>query len=100
MKMKLVMVAILAAMSGAAFATGTGTEGATQGYDEQSMKLQSVDMNMDGVISEQEAQGNPQLVDRWDELDTNSDGQLDQDEFARFEMEGTGEVQGTESSGQ
>lgn len=93
------LAAILAAFAGAALAGETGIEGAAQEHEAQSGDLQALDADMDGAVSEQEAQGNPQLVVRWDELDTNNDGQLDQDEFARFEAEGT-QSEGAESAGE
>ena len=99
MKKNVALAAVLAALSGAALAGGSGIEGAAQEHEAQSVDLQALDANMDGAVSEQEAQGNPQLVVRWDELDSNNDGQLDQDEFARFEAEGT-QAEGAESAGE
>lgn len=111
MKEKLALAVIVAALSGTAVAAGTqsqtgteqqpsaqtGTEqqpsaqmGAEQQPGAESSSLQALDTNMDGTVSKDEAQSNPELVNRWDELDANGDGQLDEEEFAGFEPEGTG----------
>ncbi len=52
--------------------------------EEQTM-YNKLDTNNDGAISPIEAVAMPNLNDKWVELDTNADGQLDQAEFAKFE---------------
>jgi len=45
-----------------------------------------VDTNKDGAISQAEAAAVPALSDLWDTYDSNTDGKLDEAEFARFEV--------------
>ncbi len=45
-----------------------------------------LDADKSGTISQQEAEAMPGLTDQWKDLDVNVDGQLDQEEFARFEF--------------
>lgn len=73
-----IAVALAAALTcaGAAYAAG-----------EQHQDMTALDTNQDSYISQEEANVAPGLVERWDELDVNQDGQLDQEEFARFETE-------------
>lgn len=87
MKDKLALAIIAATMSATAFAAGS-TEGDTSasGDNAQSMgaaSMQQLDTNQDGMISQEEAQANPDLLAKWKELDTNGDGQLDKDELAK-----------------
>ena len=94
MKEKLIFAVVLAALSGAAFAQNAQNQGAAQEHQGiQAEGLKSLDMDHDGYISQEEALNNQELVNRWDELDANADGQLDEEEFARFEPEGTTEEQ-------
>jgi len=55
--------------------------------------MTGIDLNEDQRVTREEAIVVPGLVERWDELDSNADGQLDESEFARFEndqaIEGT-----------
>ena len=44
-----------------------------------------LDADKNGAISMEEATAMPSLADKWEELDVNVDGQLDSEEFARFE---------------
>jgi len=45
-----------------------------------------VDTDQDGAISKAEAASVPALTDLWDTYDSNTDGKLDEAEFARFEV--------------
>ncbi len=47
---------------------------------------QDLDVNNDGSVSKEEGSTLPVLVEKWDELDANADGTLDEAEFAKFEM--------------
>lgn len=49
--------------------------------------MQTLDTNQDNQISQDEAQADPALVEKWAELDANQDGVLDQEEFAKFEAQ-------------
>jgi|GEM_PF-3579937 len=53
---------------------------------EQQQLLTKLDANHDGVISQEEAKANPALAARFSEIDANSDGRIEQAEFARFEV--------------
>ena len=44
-----------------------------------------LDADKDGMVSKKEASKNKELTSKWDTLDTNKDGKLDQGEFAAFE---------------
>ena len=44
-----------------------------------------LDADKDGMVSKKEASKNKDLSGKWDTLDTNKDGKLDQGEFAAFE---------------
>ena len=46
-----------------------------------------LDADKDGMVSKKEASKNKDLTAKWDTLDTNKDGKLDQGEFAAFEMD-------------
>ena len=48
-----------------------------------------LDADKDGMVSKKEASKNKDLTSKWDTLDTNKDGKLDQGEFAAFESTGT-----------
>lgn len=56
--------------------------GAAGGSGETFTKL---DSDKDGMVSKKEASRNKDLTSKWDTLDTNKDGKLDQGEFAAFE---------------
>lgn len=46
-----------------------------------------LDADKDGVISRNEAAHSESLVEKWNDVDTNEDGQLNQAEFSAFEAE-------------
>lgn len=85
MKKQIAIIAFAATFSMAAGAdslsnsnkAGVGVQGQVQ--------LKDLDTNSDGVISKQEAQANSQLSGKFDTLDKNRNGSLEQAEFARFE---------------
>ncbi len=47
---------------------------------------QELDINNDGSVTKEEGSSLPVLIKKWKELDANADGQLDEAEFAKFEM--------------
>lgn len=55
-----------------------------------SVSFAQLDANGDGMISQDEAQANPQLSQQFQSIDQNQDGQLDQSEFAQFESGASG----------
>lgn len=56
----------------------SGTTGQLAGFKD-------LDQNGDGRVSQQEANAQPMLAERFKRLDNNSDGYLDHGEFSRFE---------------
>ena len=48
-----------------------------------------LDSDKNGMVSKKEASKNKDLASKWDALDTNKDGNLDQGEFAAFETSAT-----------
>lgn len=48
--------------------------------------VEQLDEDGDGVISQEEAQGEARLAARWDQLDRNADGKLDSRELERLEQ--------------
>jgi hypothetical protein len=52
-------------------------------YGYQSLELEDLDMNQDGVIDEQEAAALPSLQQRFDEFDESGEGTLNREEFDR-----------------
>ena len=48
-----------------------------------------LDTDKDGMVSKKEASKNKALTAKWDTLDSNKDGKLDQGEFAAFETSGS-----------
>lgn len=55
--------------------------------------FKALDTDADGYISAAEAAANPDLHTRWNELDKDSNNQLDQSEFSAFET-GTDNLKG------
>ncbi|HYE35154.1 hypothetical protein [Methylocaldum sp.] len=52
----------------------------------KSERFKKLDANQDGLISESEGRVDTKLKEDWREFDKNQDGQLDQDEFSKFEQ--------------
>jgi hypothetical protein len=44
-----------------------------------------LDQNKDGYISQQEAKENKNLIEQWESVDADADGQLEMSEFSAFE---------------
>jgi hypothetical protein len=63
--------------------SGTGATGAAAGGD----VFTKLDSDKDGMVSKKEASKNKDLTAKWDTLDTNKDGKLDQGEFSAFEAD-------------
>ena len=61
--------------------------GAAVAADGDKLDFQTLDANGDGVITADEAQEHPELMEAWATLDENADGALDEDEFANFKSE-------------
>lgn len=74
-----------AAADAKAAAADTAAEAATGAFS-------SLDANADGMISAEEAQSNPALMESWSSVDKNADGQLDASEFSAFETGAEGEA--------
>lgn len=81
--------AVALAALAALFAAGATAQvsGAGVGVD-AGVSFSSSDRNADGSISKDEASGTKDLSGRFDDLDANRDGKLDQGEFAKFEASG------------
>ncbi len=45
-----------------------------------------LDTNKDGYISQQEAKNNKKLIEQWDTVDADANGQLEMSEFSAFEQ--------------
>lgn len=75
--------------------TSTSGTGSTMGAADFS----SVDKDADGTVSKKEAASNRDLTKKWDTLDANKDGKLDQGEFAQFEASGSTNSSSGSSSG-
>lgn len=87
---KLLFPAVLLVASGTVFAaTGEGTD---KSFDE-------IDANGDGVVTRDEAEVAPGLVDNFDSLDANADGVLDKSEIGvGGSGSGTSDQPGSDSS--
>ena len=46
--------------------------------------FETLDVDKDGAISQQEAEAMPELTEQFAKLDLNKDAKLDMDEFAKF----------------
>lgn len=53
----------------------------------QVASFSSLDQDGDGAITQEEAQGLPQLVENFTQVDRNQDGRVDEAEFAQFETQ-------------
>jgi len=87
--LELIAGAAIAAFAGLATAqisappsTSPGSTPPAAGTGDAFTKL---DSDKDGMVSKKEASKNKELTSKWDTLDTNKDGKLDQGEFAAFE---------------
>lgn len=72
MNRKLVFAALITLASGTALAADDA--------------FKKADADQNGAISKQEAAALPKLSEQWYSYDLNTDGQLDETEFSRFEM--------------
>lgn len=87
MKIKSNTVLLIGALSAGALMTGVAIGGDGQELKPEQQELFSMlDINRDGVITQEEAQHYPELAETFDQLDERGDGQLDKAEFARFEV--------------
>ncbi len=68
---KTLLIALMAAFATTAFAT-------------EQASFSALDVDQNKIISQQEAANVPELIEQWQTLDTNADGQLDFTELAKF----------------
>lgn len=61
-------------------------QAAERGHGEGAL-MRALDTNGDGVVSVEEAKANPDLAREFQQYDQNRDGNIDQGEFSRFEMQ-------------
>jgi len=54
-------------------------------FAQEQPDFSELDADGDGMITQEEATQNPQVADRFDQLDINQDGQIDRAEYARAE---------------
>ena len=89
--LQLIAGAAIAAIAGVAAAQtappSTSPSTAPSGSGDVFTKL---DADKDGMVSKKEASKNKDITAKWDTLDTNKDGKLDQGEFAAFETSAPG----------
>lgn len=52
--------------------------------------FEELDSNQDGFVNREEAQNEQQLIQNWDQVDQDSDGQISQTEFSAFEAQPSG----------
>jgi hypothetical protein len=76
------LTAALLLMTGAVFAAQH-----EKGMMGEQSSFNTLDANHDGTISKEEAQADASLAKSWDKADANSDGKIEESEFARFEEE-------------
>jgi hypothetical protein len=69
--------------TGAPSTSGSPSTGGAAGASGETFT--KLDSDKDGMVSKKEASKNKDLTGKWDTLDTNKDGKLDQGEFAAFE---------------
>lgn len=82
--------AALAACAGVTFAqisppSGSTSPSAAPAPGASGDTFTKLDADKDGMVSKKEASRNKDLASKWDTLDSNKDGKLDQGEFAAFE---------------
>ncbi len=68
---KVIAIAFLTAFATSAFAT-------------EQPSFAALDIDHDKIITQEEAAAVPELIEQWQALDTNADGQLDFEELAKF----------------
>lgn len=79
-------------LSGALYQSVTAAEGDATAAAEagtaamETVTFESLDVDTNGAISPEEAQGNAALTAVWETVDTNQDGQLDEAEFSAVEI--------------
>ena len=84
----LIAGATIAAFAGLAVAQTSATPSTAPSTSPSAFTKLDADKN--GMVSKKEASKNKELTSKWDTLDTNKDGNLDQGEFAAFEIAPTG----------
>jgi hypothetical protein len=70
--------------------SSTSPSGSASGAAGSGETFTKLDSDKDGMVSKKEASKNKDLAGKWDTLDTNKDGKLDQGEFAAFETGASG----------
>ena len=83
----LIAGATIAAFAGLAVAQTSPTPSASPSMAPSTSPsaFTKLDSDKNGMVSKKEASKNKELTSKWDILDTNKDGNLDQGEFAAFE---------------
>jgi len=83
----LIAGATIAAFAGLAVAQTSPTPSASPSMAPSTSPsaFTKLDSDKNGMVSKKEASKNKDLTSKWDTLDTNKDGNLDQGEFAAFE---------------
>lgn len=71
-------------------ATGASTQSVPPGGGIGNPAFQELDTNRDGMIDQQEAAANPALHNGWRAHDLDRNGKIDYGEFARFEADRAG----------
>ena len=85
----LVAGATIAAFAGLAVAQSSPAPSASPSTSTAPSVFTKLDSDKNGMVSKKEASKNKDLASKWDTLDTNKDGNLDQGEFAAFETSAT-----------
>jgi hypothetical protein len=96
-KHTLLTAAAALALSGSAFAQDSTKSGALPGVDvdvDANISMPMADKNSDGKVSKAEAASNQKLSQQFTTLDKNKDGNLDKNEFAKFEASGKAKASG------
>jgi Ca2+-binding EF-hand superfamily protein len=84
--MKIVATLTATALAAASFLV-LADGGAKGGHGQMGERLKAADTNNDGLISRAEAAALPKIAKHFDEIDTNKDGQLSQDEMRAFHQQ-------------
>jgi len=85
----LVAGATIAAFAGLAVAQSSPAPSASPSTSTAPSVFTKLDSDKNGMVSKKEAAKNKDLASKWDTLDINKDGNLDQGEFAAFETSAT-----------